>query len=89
LAYSKLIHPTSGLRHDGGYTDAVLDYLKTTLNTPDLKYPTTQTQRLDIVDIRTIDLYSDEYANETLDEVTDEMRRKRFLLFWRLYDMLA
>lgn len=43
----------------------------------------------DIVDIRTIDLYSDEYADEPLDEVTDEIRRKRFRLFWRLYDMLA
>jgi hypothetical protein len=39
----------------------------------------------DIVNIRTIDLYSDEYADETLDKVMDEMRRKRFLL----YDMLA
>ncbi|KAG2740785.1 hypothetical protein P692DRAFT_201796965 [Suillus brevipes Sb2] len=43
----------------------------------------------DIVDIRTIDLYSDEYPDETLDEVADETRRKRFLFFWRLYDMLA
>jgi hypothetical protein len=43
----------------------------------------------DIADIRTIDLYSDEYADEPLDEVTDETRRKRFRVFWRLYDMLA
>jgi hypothetical protein len=35
----------------------------------------------DIVDIRTIDLYSDEHADEPLDEVTDETRRKRFLSF--------
>jgi amino acid permease len=44
--------------------------------------------RSDIVDIQTIDLYSDEY-DEPLDEVNDEIRGKRFRLFWNLYDMVA
>jgi amino acid permease len=39
--------------------------------------------RSDIVDIQTIDLYSDEY-DEPLDEVNDEIRGKRFRLFLEL-----
>ena len=43
----------------------------------------------DIVDIRTINLYNDEYSDEPSDGVEDEIRGKRFPLFWRLYYMLA
>ncbi|KAG1904306.1 amino acid permease-domain-containing protein [Suillus fuscotomentosus] len=43
----------------------------------------------DIVDIDTIDLYSDEYTDEPLDEVKDKPRGKRFSFFWKLYDIVA
>jgi AAT family amino acid transporter len=43
----------------------------------------------DIVDIQTIDLYSDEYPDDPVDAVEDETKETRFQLFWKLYNMLA
>ncbi|OAX40860.1 hypothetical protein K503DRAFT_713784 [Rhizopogon vinicolor AM-OR11-026] len=43
----------------------------------------------DIVDIQTIDLYSDEYPDDPADGVEDETKRTRIPLFWKLYNILA
>lgn len=43
----------------------------------------------DIVDIQSINLYSDEYPDDPAEGVEDEGKETRFQLFWKLYNMLA
>lgn len=43
----------------------------------------------DIVDIQSINLYSDEYPDDPAEGVEDEGKGTKFQLFWKLYNMLA
>lgn len=72
-----------------GSTSLNLPEESTPLIPHDAGAPPYHARMFDIVDIQSIDLYSDEYPDGPADRVEDETKGARFQLFWKLYNMLA